>query len=205
MTLNIKIFDNDLPSDIDLTKEAIFYCDCEALGINTKRDPLTLIQITTEDKNCYIIKLNRKDYNCPNLKKILSSNATFVFHYARQDMAWIKYYLKVNIKNVFCSKVASKISRTFSNFHGYKDLVKELCNKEISKREQTSDWGDPNLTEKQIKYAAADTEFLPEIKNKLTKMLIREKRMKLFDQCMKVLPIIVQLDLEGYNIDIFNH
>ena len=100
MTLNIKIFDNDLPSDVDLRKEAIFYCDCEALGINTKRDPLTLIQITTEDKNCYIIKLNRKDYNCPNLKKILSSNATFVFHYARQDMAWIKYYLKVNIKEI---------------------------------------------------------------------------------------------------------
>tara|TARA_B110000116_G_scaffold267093_1_gene278890 strand:+ start:84 stop:701 length:618 start_codon:yes stop_codon:yes gene_type:complete len=205
MNLNIKIFNNDLPSDIDLSKEKTMMVDCEALGLETKRDPLTLVQIATENKDCYIIKLNRLNYDCPNLVKVFSSDATFVFHYARQDLAWLSYYLKVEIKNVWCSKIASKIVRTFSSNHGYKDLVKELCGKDISKKEQTSDWGDPNLTEKQIKYAAQDTEYLLEIKEKLSNMLIRENRMDLFTQSVKCLPTIVKLDLAGYKMAIYEH
>ena len=136
---------------------------------------------------------------------MFSGDATFVFHYARQDLAWLKHYLKVDIKNVWCSKIASKIVRTFSSNHGYKDLVKELCGKDISKKEQTSDWVDANLTEKQIQYAAQDTEYLLDIKLKLSKMLIRENRMDLFNECMKFLPTIVKLDLAGYKMTTFEH
>ena len=104
-----------------------------------------------------------------------------------------------------CSKLASKIARTASSFHGYRDLVKELCGKEISKKEQQSDWGNPNLSEKQINYAAQDTKYLFEIKDKLTKMLEREKRIDLFKKCMKVIPILVDMEIEGYKIDTFEH
>ena len=125
-------------------------------------------------------------------------------HYARQDLAWLKYYLKVSPKNIFCSKICSKIIRTASNAHGYKDLVKEFCGKDISKKEQTSDWGG-KLTEKQIAYAARDTEFLFEIKEKLTKMLVREKRIELFEKCMKVLPVLVDMEISGYELSTFEH
>ena len=206
MSIDIKVFDHDLPSEIDLSKEKVIALDCEALGLQIPRDPLTLVQLGLESKKCYIIKLNRETYVAPNLIKILRSQKTqFIMHYARQDLAWLKYYLKVSPKNIFCSKICSKIIRTASNTHGYKDLVKELCGKDISKKEQTSDWGG-KLTEKQIAYAARDTEYLFEIKNKLTKMLEREKdRMELFNKTMSVLPIIVDMDLAGYKISIFEH
>ena len=180
--------------------------DNEALGLVLGRDPLTLVQLGLASKQFYLIKLNRESYKAPNLVKALSNPSTqFIMHYARQDLLWLKYHLKIEIKNIFCTKVASKIARTASNSHGYKDLVKELCGKDISKKEQTSDWGG-KLTEKQIAYAARDTEYLFEIKNKLTKMLEREKdRMELFNKTMSVLPIIVDMDLAGYKISIFEH
>ena len=174
---NIKIFENDLPGDVDLSNEKIIGLDCEALGLVLGRDPLTLIQLGLESKKYYLIKLNRETYEAPNLKKVLSNpNIEFIMHYARQDLLWLKYHLKAEPKNIFCTKIASKLARTASSMHGYKDLVKELCGKDISKREQTSDWGNPNLTEKQIRYAQQDTEYLFEIKDKLTKILTREKR-----------------------------
>ncbi len=203
---NIKIFDNDLPPDIDLSSEKIIGLDCEALGLVIGRDPLTLIQLGLESKKFYLIKLNRETYSAPNLIKVLNNpNTQFIMHYARQDLLWIKYHLKVEIKNIFCTKLCSKIARTASNYHGYKDLVKELCGKDISKKEQQSDWGDPNLTAKQISYAAQDTEFLFEIKEKLMKMLIREKRVELFKECMKVLPTIVNMELAGYKLSTLEH
>jgi len=203
---NIKIFDNDLPSNIDLSKEKVIGLDCEALGLVIGRDPLTLIQLGLESKKYYLVKLNRQTYSAPNLVKVLSNpNTQFIMHYARQDLLWIKYHLKVGIKNIFCTKLCSKIARTASSVHGYKDLVKELCGKDISKKEQQSDWGDPNLSEKQISYAAQDTEFLFEIKDKLMKILIREKRMELFEKCMKVLPVIVDMEIAGYKISTFEH
>ena len=203
---NIKIFENDLPKNIDLSKEKIIGLDCEALGLVLGRDPLTLVQLGLPSKEYYLIKLNRESYEAPNLKKVLSNpNIEFIMHYARQDLLWLKYHLKVEPKNIFCTKLCSKIARTASNYHGYKDLVKELCGKDISKKEQQSDWGNPKLSEKQIIYAKQDTEYLFDIKNKLVKMLIREKRIQLFEKCMKVLPTLVDMEISGYKISTFEH
>ena len=203
---NIQIFEDDLPSNIDLSNEKVLGLDSEALGLTLGRDPLTLIQIGLQSKQFYLVKLNRETYSAPNLVKVLSSSTIqFVMHYARQDLLWLKYHLKVEPKNIFCTKVASKIARTASNMHGYKDLVKELCGKDISKKEQTSDWGNPNLTEKQIRYAQQDTEYLFEIKDKLTKILTREKRIDLFEKCMKVIPTLVNMEISGYKLSTFEH
>ena len=203
---NIQIFEDDLPSNIDLSNEKVLGLDSEALGLTLGRDPLTLIQIGLQSKQFYLVKLNRETYSAPNLVKVLSNpTIQFVMHYARQDLLWLKYHLKVEPKNIFCTKVASKIARTASNMHGYKDLVKELCGKDISKKEQTSDWGNPNLTEKQIKYAQQDTEYLFEIKDKLVKILTREKRIDLFEKCMKVIPTLVNMEMSGYKLSTFEH
>ena len=203
---NIKVFENDLPKDLDLSNEKFIGLDNEALGLVLGRDPLTLVQLGLESKNFYLIKLNRETYHAPNLIKALSNDSTqYIMHYARQDLLWLKYHLNVKPKNIFCTKVASKIARTASSYHGYKDLVKELCGKDISKKEQQSDWGDPNLSEKQIKYAASDTEHLFEIRNKLIKMLEREKRIDLFKKSMEVIPVLVDMEIAGFKLSTFEH
>ena len=203
---NIKVFENDLPKDLDLSNEKFIGLDNEALGLVLGRDPLTLVQLGLESKNFYLIKLNRETYHAPNLIKALSNdNTQYIMHYARQDLLWLKYHLNVKPKNIFCTKVASKIARTASSYHGYKDLVKELCGKDISKKEQQSDWGDPNLSEKQIRYAASDTEHLFEIRNKLIKMLEREKRIDLFKKSMEVIPVLVDMEIAGYKLSTFEH
>tara|TARA_B100000963_G_scaffold43001_1_gene32060 strand:- start:272 stop:889 length:618 start_codon:yes stop_codon:yes gene_type:complete len=203
---NIKVFENDLPEDLDLSNEKFIGLDNEALGLVLGRDPLTLVQLGLESKNFYLVKLNRETYEAPNLVRALSNkNTQYIMHYARQDLLWLKYHLNVKPKNIFCTKVASKIARTASSYHGYKDLVKELCGKDISKKEQQSDWGDPNLSEKQIKYAASDTEHLFEIRNKLIKMLEREKRIVLFEKSMQVIPILVDMEIAGYKLSTFEH
>ncbi|MEC7143740.1 MAG: ribonuclease D [Pseudomonadota bacterium] len=203
---NIKVFENDLPKDLDLSNEKFIGLDNEALGLVLGRDPLTLVQLGLESKNFYLIKLNRETYHAPNLIRALSNDKTqYIMHYARQDLLWLKYHLNVKPKNIFCTKVASKIARTASSYHGYKDLVKELCGKDISKKEQQSDWGDPNLSDKQIKYAASDTEHLFEIRNKLIKMLEREKRMDLFKKSMEVIPVLVDMEIAGYKLSTFEH
>ncbi len=206
MNNNIKIFENDIPPEIDLSKEKLIGVDCEALGLTLGRDPLTLVQLGLASKNFYLVKLNRKTYEAPNLVKVLSNNSIeFIMHYSRQDLLWLKYHLKVKPLKIFDTKVASKLARTMSNMHGYKDLVKELCGKDISKKEQQSDWGNPNLSSKQISYAAADTEHLFEIKDKLTEMLKREKRFELFKKCMDVIPSLVELEISGFKPSIFEH
>ena len=203
---NIKVFENDLPEDLDLSNEKIIGLDNEALGLVLGRDPLTLVQLGLESKKFYLVKLNRETYHAPNLVRALSNEKTqYIMHYARQDLMWLKYHLNVEPKKIFCTKVASKIARTASSYHGYKDLVKELCGKDVSKKEQQSDWGDPNLSEKQIKYAASDTEHLFEIKNKLIKMLEREKRMDLFKKSMEVIPVLVDMEIAGYKLSTFEH
>ncbi len=203
---NIQVFENDLPEDLDLSNEKFIGLDNEALGLVLGRDPLTLVQLGLESKKFFLIKLNRETYNAPNLVKVLSNpNTQFIMHYARQDLLWLKYHLKVQPANIFCTKVASKIARTASSFHGYKDLVKEFCGKDISKKEQQSDWGDPNLSEKQIKYAASDTEYLFEIRTKLINMLEREKRINLFKKSMEVIPILVDMEIAGYKLSTFEH
>ena len=204
--MNIKIFNYDLPADLDLSDEKEVALDNEALVLVLGRDPLTLVQIGLKSKNFFLIKLNRNNYNAPNLKKFLSNpNTEFIMHYARQDLLWLQYHLNVKPKKVFCTKIASKIARTASQYHGYKELVKEICGKDISKKEQQSDWGNPNLTEKQINYAAQDTQYLFEIKNKLTEMLEREKRFKIFEKCMTVVPTLVDMEISGFKTTIFEH
>ena len=204
--MNIKIYNNDLPSDLDLSGEKVVALDNEALGLVLGRDPLTLVQIGLKSNNFYLVKLNRETYEAPNLKRFLSSSdAEFIMHYARQDLLWLKYHLKVEPKKIFCTKLASKIARTASQYHGYKDLVKEICGKDISKKEQQSDWGNPNLTEKQINYAAQDTQYLFQIKDKLTKMLEREDRLDLYNKCVKMIPTLVNIEIKGFKISIFDH
>tara|TARA_Y100001935_G_scaffold134293_1_gene111146 strand:+ start:191 stop:805 length:615 start_codon:yes stop_codon:yes gene_type:complete len=204
--MNIKIFNYDLPADLDLSDEKEVALDNEALGLVLGRDPLTLVQIGLKSKNFFLIKLNRNNYNAPNLKKFLSNpNTEFIMHYARQDLLWLQYHLNVKPKKIFCTKIASKIARTASQYHGYKELVKEICGKDISKKEQQSDWGNPNLTEKQINYAAQDTQYLFEIKNKLIEMLEREKRFKIFEKCMTVVPTLVDMEISGFKTTIFEH
>ena len=204
--MNIKIFNYDLPADLDLSNEKEVALDNEALGLVLGRDPLTLVQIGLKSKNFYLIKLNRSNYDAPILKKFLSNTKTeFIMHYARQDLLWLQYHLNVKPKKVFCTKIASKIARTASQYHGYKELVKEICGKDISKKEQQRDWGNPNLTEKQINYAAQDTQYLFEIKNKLTEMLEREKRFKIFEKCMNVVPTLVDMEISGFKTTIFEH
>ena len=204
--MNIKIFNDDLPSDIDLSNEKVVALDNEALGLVLGRDPLTLVQISTYKKEIYLIKLDRKNYDAPNLRKFLNNPKTeFIMHYARQDLLWLKYHLKAEPKKIFCTKLASKMARTASQYHGYKDLVKEICGKEISKKEQQSDWGNPNLTEKQINYAAQDTLYLFEIKDRLKLMLERDNRYELFEKCIKVVPVLVDMEIAGYKIPIFEH
>ena len=203
---NIKVFENDLPDDLDLSNEKFIGLDNEALGLVLGRDPLTLVQLGLVSKDFYLVKLNRDTYKAPNLVKVLSNdNTQFIMHYARQDLMWLKYHLNVKPKNIFCTKVASKIARTASSFHGYKDLVKELCGKDISKKEQQSDWGNPNLSEKQIKYAASDTEYLFDIRKKLIQMLEREKRIDLFKRSMEVIPVLVDMEIAGYKLSTFEH
>ena len=204
--MNIKIFNYDLPADLDLSGEKEVALDNEALGLVLGRDPLTLVQIGLKSKNFYLIKLNRSNYDAPNLKKFLSNPKTeFIMHYARQDLLWLQYHLNVKPKKIFCTKIASKIARTASQYHGYKELVKEICGKDISKKEQQSDWGNPNLTEKQINYAAQDTQYLFEIKNKLIEMLEREKRFEIFEKCMNVVPTLVDMEMSGFKTTIFEH
>tara|TARA_B100001121_G_C18497661_1_gene530418 strand:+ start:54 stop:671 length:618 start_codon:yes stop_codon:yes gene_type:complete len=203
---NIRIFEKDLPDDVDLSHEKSLALDCEALGLVLGRDPLTLVQIGLQSNKYYLIKLNRENYEAPNLKKLLSNpEIEFIMHYARQDLLWLKYHLNVNPKKIFCTKLCSKIARTASSYHGYKDLVKELCSKDISKKEQQSDWGDPNLSEKQISYAAQDTQYLFEIKEKLSKMLVREKRMDLFLKGLSMIPVLVDMEIAGYKLSTFEH
>ena len=155
---NIKIFDQDLPNEVDLSNEKAIGLDCEALGLVLGRDPLTLVQLGLESKKYFLVKLNRNNYNAPNLKKLLLNNRIqFIMHYARQDLLWLKYHLGVKVENIFCTKLASKIARTASSSHGYKDLVKEIW-KSIQKNNKAI--GVILISEKQISYA---TEFLFEI------------------------------------------
>ena len=204
MKLDIKLHKDDLPDQLVLSDKIAV--DCEFMGLNVERDSLCLVQISTGNNDAHIVKLNRETYDAPNLVKLLSSKSTqFIMHYARQDLMWLKYHLKVSPHKIFCTKLASKIARTASSNHGYKDLVKEICGKDISKKEQQSDWGNPRLSEKQISYAAQDTEYLFHIKNKLSEMLERENRKDLYEKCIKVIPILVDIELSGYKINVFEH
>ena len=203
--MKVKIHKNDLPNNLNLGK--IIAIDTETMGLDYKRDPLCLVQISSGNEEVHLIQINRKTFKADNLKKILEDNdIKKIFQFARFDLAVLNYYLKADINNVYCTKIASKIGRTYTDKHGLKDLCKELLNIELSKQMQSSDWGAENLTEQQVNYAASDVLYLHKIKEELDKILIRENRMELAEHCFKFLKHRVTLDLAGWNNqDIFAH
>ena len=194
---------NDLSNGINFS--SIVAADCEMMGLQPNRDPLCLIQLYDGNGDCHLVQFIDQNFDAPNLKKLLGSDKTFIFHYARHDLAAIKHDLNIMIKNVYCTKISSKIARTYSQGHGYKDLCKELLNIDISKKQQSSDWSNPNLSEEQINYAATDVIHLHEIREKLDEILERQNRRKLVQACIEFLPTRVELDLRGWNNDIFSH
>jgi len=203
--MKVKIHKNDLPNNLNLGK--IIAIDTETMGLDYKRDPLCLVQISSGNEEVHLIQINRKTFKADNLKKILEDNdIKKIFQFARFDLAVLNYYLKADINNVYCTKIASKIGRTYTDKHGLKDLCKELLNIDLSKQMQSSDWGAENLTEQQVNYAASDVLYLHKIKEELDKILIRENRMELAEHCFKFLKHRVTLDLAGWNNqDIFVH
>ena len=202
--MKINLYEGDLPESVKLTNSLAI--DSETMGLNPKRDKLCLVQISSGDGVCHLVKINIEAKKPTNLIKILKNNRIQkIFHFARFDVAVFKYNFKIKIKNIYCTKIASKLVRTYTDKHGYKDLCSELLNKNISKIEQSSDWGG-DLTKSQQEYAATDVLYLHEIKNKLEKMLIREKREKLAQACFNFIEHRTDLDINGWSeVDIFKH
>ena len=207
---NYQLFQNDLPNKVLKSFKGDISIDTETLGLNIKRDRLCLIQLRNEtNQKVYLIKFD-EDLSpklSKNIKILLENkNLTKIFHYARFDMAVLKENLKINVKNVFCTKVGSKLTRTYSSKHGLKDLVYEILNIQLDKTEQTSDWSRKKLSKKQIEYAINDILYLSEIKKSLDEKLLNQKRLKLFKSIMKFMEIRVDLDLLGWEeTDIFSH
>ena len=207
---NYQLFQNDLPLKSLISFKGDITIDTETLGLNIKRDRLCLIQLRNEsNKKVYLIKFdqNISPTNSKNIKSLLEDKSlTKIFHYARFDMAVLKENLNINVRNVFCTKIASKLTRTYSSKHGLKDLVKEILNVELDKTEQTSDWSQKKLTKKQIQYAMDDVIYLSDLKKNLEAKLIEVKRLKTFNSIMNFLNTRVELDLMGWeNTDIFAH
>ena len=203
MTIDIKLHKDDLPDDLSFSDKIAV--DCEFMGLNVERDRLCLVQISSGNNDAHIIKLNKNNYNAPNLKKILcNKQINKIFHFARSDLLFIKKYLEIEVENVDCSKIASKLARTFSDKHGLKDLIKEFIGIDVSKQLQTSDFGGL-LTEKQLKYCANDVIYLHKIFEGLEKILIREDRLNIYKEVVKFVPTRVKLDLASFRDDIWSH
>ena len=203
MNNNIKLHKNDLPDDLKLGN--LLAIDGEFMGLNVRRDPLCLIQISSGNSDAHIVQLDRINYKAPNLVKILNDkNITKIFHYGRADMAHIKYYLKTDTNNILDTKIASKLARSYSDSHSLKTLIKEFINIDISKQFQSSDFGG-ELTPAQIKYCANDVIYLHKIHEELNKILEREDRLKLYQDCLGFLKTRVELDLALFKEDIWSH
>ena len=203
MSIDIKLHKNDLPDDLDLGN--VIAVDGEFMGLNVRRDPLCLIQVSSGNSDAHIIQLDRSKYEAPNLSKILNNNdITKIFHYGRADIAHIKYYLKTDTNNILDTKIASKLARSYSDNHSLKTLIKEFANVDISKQFQSSDFGG-DLTPAQMKYCANDVIYLHKIHDELNNILIREKRIDLYKDCLKFLKTRVELDLAFFKDDIWSH
>ena len=203
MNIDIKLHKNDLPDDIKLGN--VIAVDGEFMGLDVRRDPLCLIQISSGKSDAHIIQLNRSEYNAPNLVKLLADNTiTKIFHYGRADIAHIKYYLKTETNNILDTKIASKLARSYSDSHSLKTLIKEFINVDISKQFQSSDFGG-ELTPAQLKYCANDVVYLHKIHDELVKILEREDRIELYKNCLKFLKTRIDLDLALFKDDIWSH
>ena len=203
MNIDIKLHKEDLPDQIKLGDKIAI--DCEFMGLNVDRDRLCLVQISSGNDDAHIIQLNKEKYNAPNLKKLLSNkNVNKIFHFARADLLFIKKYLNIDVEKVECTKIMSKLARSYSDKHGLKDLIKEFIGIDISKQLQTSDFGG-DLSDKQLQYCAKDVIYLHKIYDGLNKILIREKRINLYYNTIKFLRTRVELDFASFKEDIWSH
>ncbi len=195
----------DLPEGLDLG--SIVAVDSETMGLNPLRDRLCVVQLSAGDGDAHLVQLNRKTFDASRLKQLLADPQILkIFHFARFDIAAFAHWLKVETTPVYCTKIASKLTRTYTDRHGLKDLTRELLGVEISKQQQSSDWGAETLTEAQIDYAASDVLYLHALREKLEAMLAREGRAVLAEACFDFLPVRARLDLEGWaDTDIFAH
>ncbi len=203
MSNNIQLYKTDIPENLNLGNTIAV--DGEFMGLNVRRDPLCLIQISSGNSDAHIIQFDRSKYHAPNLIKLLTDKKIKkIFHYARSDLAHIKYYLKTDVTNVECTKIQSKIARTFSDNHSLKTLIKEFINIDVSKQFQTTDFGG-ELSQGQLKYCANDVIYLHKINEELNKILVRENRIDLYQECLKFLKTRVELDLALFKDDIWAH
>ena len=203
MNIDIKLHNEDLPDQLDLSDKIAV--DCEFMGLNVERDNLCLVQISTGNNDAHIVKLNRNSYKAPNLIKVLNDKKiNKIFHYARADLLFIKKYLKTDVQNINCTKIMSKLARSYSDKHCLKDLIKEFTGNDINKNLQSSDFGG-ELSEKQLQYCAKDVIFLHKIYERLINILIREKREILYYDAIKFIYSRVNLDLASFTSDIWSH
>ena len=203
MSNKIQLHKNDLPDDLNLGN--IIAVDGEFMGLNVRRDPLCLIQISSGNSDAHIVQFDRDNYNAPNLVNLLSNEQiTKIFHFGRADLAHIKHYLKTDTNNILDTKIASKLARSYSDNHSLKTLIKEFINVDISKQFQSSDFGG-ELSPAQLKYCANDVVYLHKIHDELDKILKRENRIKLYQDCLKFLKTRVELDLALFKDDIWSH
>ena len=203
--MKIRLHKDDLPDGLDLGPQIAI--DTETLGLNPVRDRLCLVQLSAGDGTAHLVQFRRDHYQAPRLKRLLGDPAVLkLYHFARFDLATMRRYLGVMAGPVYCTRTASKLARTYTDKHGLKDLVKELLDVDLSKQQQSSDWGSENLTEQQLAYAANDVAFLHRLKETLDRMLFREGRMELAQACFDFLPARAELDLAGWGEgDIFAH
>ena len=203
MNIDIKLHKNDLPEDLNLGNTIAI--DGEFIGLNVHRDPLCLIQISSGNSDAHIIQLDKEKYNAPNLKSVLADkNINKLFHYARADLLFIKKYLNLNVENVDCTKIMSKIARSYSDKHGLKDLIKEFIGIDISKQLQSSYFGG-DLSDKQLKYCAQDVIYLHKIYHSLKNILKSENRISLYEKTIKFINLRVELDISSFKEDIWSH
>ncbi len=203
MNLDIKLHKEDLPDQIQFNDKVAI--DCEFMGLNVERDRLCLVQISSGKNDAHIIQLNKDKYDAPNLKKLLiDKNINKIFHFARADLLFIKKYLNVDVENVNCTKIMSRIARSYSDKHGLKDLIKEFIGIDVSKQLQTSDFGG-DLSEKQLQYCAKDVIYLHKIYDSLNKILARENRNDLYNKTIKFIRTRVELDFASFKEDIWSH
>ena len=203
MNLDIKLHKIDLPDEIVFSDKIAI--DCEFTGLNIERDRLCLLQISSGKNDAHIIQLDKDNYNAPNLKKVLTNEKiNKLFHFARADLLFIKKYLGIDIKNVNCTKIMSKIARSYSDRHGLKDLIKEFIGVDVSKQLQSSDFGG-ELSEKQLKYCAQDVIYLHKIYDSLKQILERENRIDIYNKTIKFINTRVDLDFASFKEDIWSH
>ena len=201
----IKLYKGDLPPGLDFGSSVAV--DTETLGLVPRRDKLCLVQLSSGDGNAHLVQLDRSSYDAPNLKALFANPAvTKIFHYARFDVAVMKHYLGIDVAPLYCTKIASKLTRTYTDRHGLKDLVKELLGIELNKQQQSSDWGAHMLSDPQKQYAAQDVIYLHELKVRLDQMLAREGREAVARACFDFIPTRAALDLSGWTEeDVFAH